>query len=309
MIDNPIEAAAQRLRAGELVAFPTETVYGLGADATNPLAIAKIYALKGRPSTNPLIAHVCDTETAQRFSRDWPDAAERLAAAFWPGPLTLVLPKHPSIADNATAGLPTVGLRVPAHPVALALLRAFGGALAAPSANRSNHVSPTTAAHVRDEFGDACPEVLDGGPCRIGLESTVLSLASEHPTILRPGHVTAAQIEAVLGRPVRTLGETAAPSSAVPQTSPGQLPVHYAPRTPAFRFTADQRPTLDLTDAAIIELTLDPHTYARNLYARLRLLDQQQLRAIYIELPPAVSDWQAARDRVLRATKPYTALP
>lgn len=295
-----IALAVELLRAGKLVAFPTETVYGLGADATNADAVAGIFRAKGRPSNNPLIVHVASIEIAQRYA-DWNDAATRLAEKFWPGPLTLVLPKKPTIADNATANGPTVGIRIPAHPLALELLHAFDGPVAAPSANRSNHISPTTARHVRDELGDAVDLILDGGPCTVGIESTVLDLASDTPRVLRPGHITLEQIKSILNVGV------AASVAAKPHEglrSPGQLPVHYAPRTPAYRFDAFERVLLDLDDAAIIELTLDPQSYARNLYARLRLLDTQNLRAIYVELPPDVPAWRAVRDRVLRATKP-----
>jgi len=337
-----IERAAELLRAGELVAFPTETVYGLGADATNPAAVAKIFAAKGRPAHNPLIAHVASIEVARRYAAEWPAAAQRLAERFWPGPLTVVVRRTAAIADNVAAGGSTVGLRVPDHPAALALLRAFNGPVAGPSANRSNYVSPTSAAHVRGEFGDAVT-VLDGGPCRVGIESTVVDVTGERPRVLRPGAITQEMIDAVLlplplkegvgervqGNATRSIsvdspGKTSAdevgsqlhsPSGPLPPPppsggggeeirSPGQLPVHYAPRTPAYRFDPAQRSCLDLVDAAIIELTLDPDTYARNLYARLRLLDTQGLRAIYIELPPDTAQWRAVRDRVLRATKP-----
>ncbi|MDB5296114.1 MAG: translation factor, partial [Phycisphaerales bacterium] len=194
-----IDRAVQLLRAGRLVAFPTETVYGLGADATNPTAVARIFAAKGRPATNPLIAHVADAAAARRYASAWPAAADLLAAAFWPGPLTLVLPKDPSVVDAATAGLPSVGLRVPDHPVALDLLRAFGGAVVAPSANRTNRVSPTMADHVRDELGEAVDLILDGGPSAVGIESTVLDLTGDVPRILRPGGVSRARLEAVVG--------------------------------------------------------------------------------------------------------------
>src|SRR4051812_1359954 len=184
---NDIRRAAQVLRSGGLVAFPTETVYGLGADATNADAVAKIFAAKGRPSTNPLIVHVADAATARRYATDWPVAASRLAERFWPGPLTLVLPKAMSIVSAVTAGLGTVGLRVPNHPLALQLLQDFSGPVAAPSANRSNRVSPTTAQHVRDELGDSVDVILDGGPCAVGIESTVIDLTTApRPTLLRP---------------------------------------------------------------------------------------------------------------------------
>src|SRR4051812_22054097 len=192
-----ITQAVEILRRGGVVAFPTETVYGLGADATNAGAVARVFQIKGRPSTNPLIVHVADEAIARRYARDFPIAATKLVARFWPGPLTIVLPKAPAIVPSVTAGLDTVGLRAPNHPLALELLRAFDGALAGPSANKSTHVSPTTAEHVRDELGDAVDLILDGGPCEVGIESTVLSLVGE-PKILRLGAVTREMIEDVL---------------------------------------------------------------------------------------------------------------
>lgn len=299
--DPQIERAVEILKRGGVVAFPTETVYGLGADATNPRAVERIFQIKGRPSTNPLIVHVADERVARRYAREFPVAATKLVARFFPGPLTIVLPKAPSIVDAATAGLDTVGLRAPNHPMALELLRKFDGAIAAPSANQSTRVSPTTAQHVRDELGDAVDLILDGGPCSVGIESTVLSLV-DRPTILRRGMVTREVIEQVLGEFVREADTVAEATS--PMSSPGQLAIHYAPRTPAFRFEPKQRDRIDLTDAAVIEPTLDPETYARNFYARLRMLDAQQLRAIYIEMPPDAPLWVAVRDRILRATKP-----
>src|SRR3954468_3925357 len=191
--------AVQILRSGGLVAFPTETVYGLGADATNAAAGEKIFHVKGRPLTNPLICHVADEDVARRYVTVWPRAAQALVDRFWPGPLTVVLPKTDAIAANVTAGLGSVGLRAPDHLLTLEMLRAFDGPVAGPSANRSTHVSPTTAQHVRDEFGDAIDLILDGGPCAVGIESTVLDLSADHPRILRPGGVSRASIEEVIG--------------------------------------------------------------------------------------------------------------
>jgi L-threonylcarbamoyladenylate synthase len=304
MSDSRMERAVEILKRGGVVAFPTETVYGLGADATNARAVERIFQIKGRPSTNPLIVHVADGDVARRYAREFPVAATKLVARFFPGPLTIVLPKSPLIVDAVTAGLDTVGLRAPNHPMALELLRAFDGAIAAPSANKSTRVSPTTAQHVLDELGDAVDLILDGGPCSVGIESTVLSLV-DRPTILRRGMVTREMIEEVLGEFVREADTPAEAGS--PMSSPGQLAVHYAPRTPAFRFEPSQRARLDLTNAAIIEPTLDPETYARNFYARLRMLDAQGLRAIYIEMPPDAPLWAAVRDRIVRATKVFEA--
>ena len=302
-----IARAVQVLRSGGLVAFPTETVYGLGADATNAAAIRRVFQVKGRPATNPLIVHIADESVARRYARTWPTAAARLAAAFWPGPLTLVLPRHDSIVADVTAGLDTVGLRSPDHPLALELLRAFDGPVAGPSANRSSHVSPTTAQHVRDEFPAAEIDlIVDGGPCAVGIESTVLDLSADVPRILRPGAVTREQIEGVVGT-VEVSTRSLPAEAGSPAVSPGQHERHYAPRTPAFRVNPAQLRGLDLTGAALIDLTLDPEAYARNFYARLRLLDQQQLRAIYIVMPPGAPEWAAVRDRITRATRPLPA--
>jgi len=196
---SDIDRAVSILKAGGLVAFPTETVYGLGADARSSEAVLKIFAAKGRPPTNPLIVHVSGVAMAKLYAMEWPDTARRLAQKYWPGPLTLVLPRYRTIAPEVSAGLDTVGLRMPNHPLALELIQRFDGPIAAPSANRSNHLSPTTAQHVREELGDAVDLILDGGPCRVGIESTVLDLTGSQPMILRPGGITRAQIEKVIG--------------------------------------------------------------------------------------------------------------
>ncbi len=322
--------AVELLRAGRLVAFPTETVYGLGADATNPAAVARIFAAKGRPATNPLIVHVADAASARRFTADWSRRAGLIAEAFWPGPVTLVMPRAGGIVDAVTAGLDTVGLRVPDHPVALALLRGFDGAVAAPSANRSNHISPTSAQHVKDELAGRVDLILDGGACRVGIESTVVDLSSAKAVrILRPGHITAAQLEAVLGEPVESAapithehpGPASSPSGRqAARLSPGQLEVHYAPTTPAFRTTrsgiADDDFALLLSETMPgdgsadvfgprrVTLPRDPSAYARHLYAALRHLDAAGASRIVIEMPPDTAEWQAVRDRLTRATKP-----
>lgn len=301
---SPIEQAAEILRRGGVVAFPTETVYGLGADATNRAAIQRVYDIKGRPPTNPLIVHVADADAAAACVVQWTDDAARLAGAFWPGPLTLILDRNQRISPLATAGGPTVAIRVPDHPLALELLRRAQIPVAAPSANRSTRVSPTTAEHVREELGDDVDLILDAGPCRVGLESTVLDLTVEPPMVLRPGSVLASQIATALGRTVmvrsRSVGE------GERQSSPGQQAVHYAPRTPAFRFDPRDRPRLDLTNAAVIHMTLDPATSAARLYSMLRQLDREGLDAIYVEMPPEGEEWLAIRDRITRATRPWT---
>ena len=315
-----IAEATDILRRGGLVAFPTETVYGLGVDATNPDAVAKVFVAKGRPGTNPLIVHVADAAAARQFSADWPPAASHLAERFWPGPLTLVLPKSPRIVHAVSAGLGTVGLRVPNHLLALQLLREFDGPVAAPSANRSNRVSPTTAQHVRDELGDAADLVLDGGPCSVGIESTVVDLTKSRPAILRPGSVSRDQIEAVIG-PIDVAAFVT--RSDAPAASPGQHPVHYAPRTPAVRFETSQRGlihvevngipnglmavgTIDYVKkwGRIVAMPKVPEVYARNFYAVLRELDEMGLGTIFIEVPPNRPEWAAVRDRILRATTP-----
>jgi L-threonylcarbamoyladenylate synthase len=298
---SDLDRAVELLRDGKLVAFPTETVYGLGADATNEQAIARIYEVKGRPATNPLICHVAGEAVAVRYAKHWPATAHRIAEAFWPGPITIVVEKTPDISDLATAGGSTVGLRAPKHPLTLELLKKFDRPLAGPSANRSTRVSPTTAQHVREELGGKVDLILDGGPCTVGIESTVLDLTADHPAILRPGHITRQQIEEVIG-PV--LYEHRVIRVTATQTSPGQQSVHYAPQTPAYRFERSQRLQLDTTNAAVIEGDPDPIAYARTLYERLRALDAQGLRAIYVEMPPDEPRWLAVRDRLIRATRP-----
>jgi L-threonylcarbamoyladenylate synthase len=302
-----VRRAVEVLRSSGVVAFPTETVYGLGADATNPRAVERVFRIKGRPSTNPLIVHVADENVAKRYARSWPLAASRLVARFWPGPLTLVLPKHESIVPQVTAGLDTVGLRAPNHPLALELLGAFDGPLAGPSANRSSHLSPTAAQHVRDELGDEVDLILDGGPCSVGIESTVLDLSRDVPAILRPGAIRREQIEEVIGARVEFKQLVTEVTS--PAVAPGQQARHYAPRTPAFRIAPSQIAMLDLTNAAVLDLTLDPESYARNFYARLRMLDRQDLKSIYIVMPPDAPQWAAVRDRIFRATRPLSDAP
>jgi L-threonylcarbamoyladenylate synthase len=323
---HEIERAAQLLRDGELVVFPTETVYGLGADATSDDAVRRIFAAKGRPASNPLIVHVADVDVAKRYTTKWSDAAQTLASTYWPGPLTLVLPKSPDISHLATAGLETVGLRAPDHPVALELLRAFDGPLAAPSANRSTRVSPTMAQHVREELGDAVRVILDGGPCRVGIESTVLDLSGEVPRILRPGAVTRRQLEFILGPVEFPPGGVTSVTLSAP--APGQHEIHYAPHTPAYRFETSQRKLIhpETPDGringilavgtgretvrkwgSIVAMPREPALYARHLYKVLRELDAMKLAAIYVEVPPDEPEWAAVRDRLLRATKPLPA--
>jgi L-threonylcarbamoyladenylate synthase len=318
-----IDRAARILRAGGLVAFPTETVYGLGADATNPAAVAKIFTAKGRPATNPLIVHVADVAAARQCAAEWPTAAERLAARFWPGPLTIVVRRIRSgisaVADAVAAGGDTIGLRAPDHPVALQLLRTFGGPVAAPSANRSYRISPTTAEHVRADLGDRVDLILDGGRCRVGIESTVLDVTGV-PTILRLGQISREEIERELDRPVRIAYEPSG-SPAAPIRSPGQMEIHYAPNLPTYRFERSRRPALESSDDPERKLMLlggdepmnlpgrwvmpvEPSAYAAELYRVLREIDAIGSGEIWIEMPPDEPAWAAIRDRLLRASRP-----
>ena len=305
-----ITEAAKLLQDGSLVAFPTETVYGLGGDATNERAVSAIFEAKGRPQFNPLISHVLDATEARRFV-DWNDTADRLAQRFWPGPLTFVLPraKGSTIALLATAGLDTVAIRAPSHPVAQALIRAAGRPIAGPSANRSGAVSPTQAAHVAESLGDRVSLILDGGPCLVGVESTVLDLSGNRPILLRPGGATREAIEAVIG-PVAV--SDALPSGDAPRTSPGQLESHYAPARPV---------RLEATSVGVDEglLAFGPTpptgamlTYnlsakgnlaeaAANLFAQMRALDRPGIGRIAVMPIPETGLGLAINDRLRRA--------
>jgi L-threonylcarbamoyladenylate synthase len=299
---DQIQRAAALIREGKLVAFPTETVYGLGANALDAQAVARIFSAKGRPSTSPLIVHVESSDRAPDFVTAWPAAAGKLAQEFWPGPLTLVLPKRECIPGIVTAGLPSVGLRVPANPVALALLAHAGVPIAAPSANRFTELSPTTAEHVRKSLGNAVDLILDGGPTSVGIESTVLSLAGPVPVLLRPGMISKEQMEALIG-PIELGG--AATEAAHP--SPGMHRKHYSPRTPlvltrppagrgAYLWLARQSEA-----AQSIHMPADPTQYAALLYEMLHRLDEEHLDWIAVELPPDEPEWAGIRDRLQRA--------
>jgi L-threonylcarbamoyladenylate synthase len=290
-----LTSAAELIRAGELVAFPTETVYGLGANALDPAAIEKIYAAKGRPTSSPLIVHVSSIEMARGLVRDWPERAEQLARIFWPGPLTLVLPKKPHVPDRLTAGLDTVGIRMPAHPIAQALISEAGVPIAAPSANMFGGLSPTTAQHVRDALGERVAMVLDGGPSKVGIESTVLSLAGSNAVLLRPGMVTQQEIEAVIG-PIQLL----ASGAGGPHSSPGLHARHYSPKTPLLLIEAGQIPTTGR--GIFIQMPAEPREYAAVLYERLHEADAQGWDWIAIEHPPRGEEWSAIRDRLERAS-------
>ena len=279
-----------------MVAFPTETVYGLGANALDAAAVAKIYELKGRPPTSPLIVHVASIEMAQALVTEWAPQADQLARKYWPGPLTLVLPRAAAIPDIVTAGLPTVGIRVPDHPLALALIREAGVPLAAPSANRFTGLSPTTAEHVREAFGDAVP-VLDGGHCRVGIESTVVSIASGKITLLRPGMISLEDVESA-----------SAPASDTAHPAPGMHERHYSPRTPlvlsnipdalgAYLWIAHPANT-----ARSIQMPTTPEPYAAQLYSILHELDLEAWPVISVEPPPNTVEWAAVLDRLQRAS-------
>ncbi|WP_043097270.1 L-threonylcarbamoyladenylate synthase [Kallotenue papyrolyticum] len=310
-----IAAALAALRRGELVAFPTETVYGLGADASNEAAVRRIFAAKGRPADHPVIVHLPHAGLLEQWAGHVPEAAWRLAERFWPGPLTMILPRAAHVLDVVTGGQSTVGLRVPDHPVAQALLHAFGGGIAAPSANRFGRVSPTRAEHVRAELGDAVAVILDGGPCRVGLESTIVDLSGPQPAILRPGHISARQIEEVLGVPVSMPAHSRT-------RAPGTLPGHYAPVT-AVELVADadleararawldqgrrvavmarRPPPADLQHVPWRALPDDPVAYGHALYATLRELDSLRVERILVARVPEGEAWTAVRDRLTRA--------
>jgi L-threonylcarbamoyladenylate synthase len=299
---SAIGVAADALRAGGLIAFPTETVYGLGANALDAAAVARVFAAKGRPSANPLIVHVADRDKAASLTTDWSPAAEKLAVAFWPGPLTLVVRKTAYIPSAVTAGGATVAVRVPAHPVALALLAAAGVPVAAPSANRSGELSPTTAAHVRTSLGDRIDVLLDGGACPGGLESTVVDVTGDVVRLLRPGLISVSLLEAVVG-PVAVGANVSGPLP-----SPGMLTKHYSPRT-AIEVADTQKEAdflVNLYETAGLKVAQyavppDPSSAAASLYADLHALDAGGFDRIIATLPPADDDWRAVRDRLTRA--------
>jgi L-threonylcarbamoyladenylate synthase len=311
-----LRRAAALLRAGEVCAFPTETVYGLGADATSEQAVLRIYELKGRPRHNPLIVHVADIEAARRVTSGWSDLAERLAQRFWPGPLSLVLPRGAVIPAVVSAGLPTVAVRVPAHPVALELLRTVQLPLAAPSANRSEALSPTTAQHVQRSLPQV-PLILDGGPCLLGIESTVIDLTHRPPRLLRPG---ALPLRLLLDElPELELPEWSRHTPSGPLPSPGMMSRHYAPMAPLSLVREDQadlvarlpEPRGLLTHEQLPEVAAlcreiellppSPDAYAADLYAALHRLDDKQVRSIVVLRPHEDNDWRAVLDRLDRA--------
>jgi len=314
---TPVElaTAVQALRDGEPVAFPTETVYGLGAHAGYPAALRRIFELKGRPTTHPLIVHIDNARYLTRWAREVPEAAAKLAERFWPGPLTLVLPRAENVHRLVTGGQDTVAVRVPAHPMAQQLLTAFGGGIAAPSANRYGRISPTRAEHVREEFGAEVRVVLDGGDCKLGLESTIVACLDGQVQLLRPGSVTLSQLEQVVG-------EVQTHISAQTPRVPGSAGTHYAPVTPLSVVSSDQleQQVALLTDAGVrvgvlaqhpplgtyrlttwINGGARPESYAHDLYAHLRTLDKAGCARILVQQVPSDERWDAAYDRLHRA--------
>jgi len=314
---DAIAQAVALLKAGQLVGLPTDTVYGLAADASDAEAVARIFAAKGRPNDHPVIVHVAAGADLSRWAASIPDVARRLMDAFWPGPLTLILPRAAGVLDAVTGGQDTVGLRCPSHPAAQALLAAFDGGLAAPSANRFGRVSPTTAAHVADEFDDAVPLVLDGGPCEVGIESTIVDVSTQIPILLRPGQVSALALSEVLGSAVLTRAQMDA-QRPVPRVS-GSLSAHYAPRTPLRLVDAGRLADEVAAEAARgrsvgvwsrqdpggaacwLEAPADPERYAQAQYATLRELDGKGVDILLFEQPPGAPAWTAVRDRLGRA--------
>ncbi|TLY78529.1 MAG: threonylcarbamoyl-AMP synthase [Gammaproteobacteria bacterium] len=310
-----IETAVQALRDGELVAFPTETVYGLGANAQNPAAVRKIFEAKGRPTTHPVIVHLDSQRYLHRWVSEVPELALRLAERFWPGPLTMVMPRAANVHEVVTGGQDTVAVRVPSHPMAQQLLTAFGGGIAAPSANRYGKLSPTRAEHVREELGETVKVILDGGECQIGLESTIVSFEDSSVRLLRPGAVTAAQIRQVAGELLMGAGR------AAPRV-PGGTPSHYAPTTPMtivpageidahaaaqseggrrVAVLAQRLPLRAHKYVTWINAGRRPEQYGHDLYANLRTLDKAGCQRILVQDVPEGEPWDAIRDRLLRA--------
>ncbi|MFZ2169604.1 MAG: L-threonylcarbamoyladenylate synthase [Methylococcaceae bacterium] len=327
--DAAIDYAANLLRQGRLVAFPTETVYGLGADASNPDAVRRIFQAKGRPADHPLIVHIPSVDCLNDWALTVPDAAQQLAARFWPGPLALILNKRPEVPLVVTGGQNTVGLRMPDHPVALRLLQAFGGGIAAPSANRFCRISPTQAEHVAEELGNAVDLILDGGACQVGVESTIVDLSGNRPRLLRPGQITRLDIEAVLQTELIIASQQSEQSNQSGMRAPGMMAVHYAPVTVALLCTADRLPEMihELTfldkKIGILAYQSDPienrltriirmpeqaEDYAQALYASLRELDSLPLDMILVEQPPETEAWRAINDRLCKATSVYQPL-
>jgi len=321
--EKAIELAADLLRQGKLVAFPTETVYGLGADASNPEAVKRIFRAKERPADHPLIVHIADAGKLNDWALTVPEDALRLAAEFWPGPLALILNKKPEVPLEVTGGQSTVALRIPDHPVALRLLQAFGGGIAAPSANRFCRISPTQADHVAEELGDAVDLILDGGPCQVGVESTIIDFSGARPALLRPGQITRMEIEEFLQTEL-----VIRPKTSV--RAPGMMALHYAPTTLSMLCRIDELTAIvqDMIKAKkragilaysqkiaennfvkVISMPRHADDYAQVLYSALRELDRLQPDLILVEQPPCSDAWGAINDRLAKATVPYCTQP
>ena len=288
--DEAIDEARRVLEAGCVIGLPTETVYGLGADATSSSAVRKIFTIKGRPADHPLIVHVANIAAARALSRSWPSAADVLATSFWPGPLTIIVERGPQVLDVVTGGRDTVAIRIPRHAMALRLLQQFGRPVAAPSANRFGRVSPTTADHVRADLGPEVDVVLDGGPCEVGLESTIVDCTVDPPQILRPGSISSEQISEVVGR---------LESASGPSRAPGMLESHYAPDCTIVPVDVSDSTPSDVD--RILDGRSDPTRFAHDLYTLLRECDQQSLRRVAVLLPDDVGVGRAVRDRVFKA--------
>ncbi len=327
--DEALDRAVVLIRSGGLVAIPTETVYGLATDALDSESVDRIFRAKGRPATNPLIVHVADQAMARSLASAWPAVAEAITSHFWPGPVTVVVPKHRDVPDIVTAGGPTVALRCPAHRLTRRLIERSGYPLAAPSANRSESLSPTRAAHVLESLGDRVDLILDGGPCPHGIESTVVDCTTSPPRILRPGPIGRAALEAVIGGPIAVGPTETTPATTEPTRTPGSLARHYAPRTP-LELAADAPPrianllregnrigwlALRPTDPAVRALAAshdlvvvpmpdEPAAFAAAIYATLHALDQRDLDRIICDVPPATEPWHAVHDRLTRAASP-----
>jgi len=316
---DEMDKAVHLLREGKLVAFPTETVYGLGADASNDEAVRKVFTLKERPDNHPLIVHIARLEQLQDWAVDVPPEAMKLADAFWPGPLTLVLKKKPEVSSLLTGGQATIGIRIPRHPLAQGLLDAFGDGLAAPSANKFTHISPTTASAVYEDLGTAVDMIMDGGPCEVGLESTIIDLSGDEPVLLRPGMLSQQAIEEVLGKPLHLAADVSTASRA-----PGSHLLHYAPKTKTHLIAtgditnyiqslqSDGLPVVCVaySDTSFpqvkqvdwVNMPADAAAYAHDIYRTLRALDTEHYKEILIEAVPETDEWTAIRDRLQKAT-------
>ncbi len=320
---SAINLAVEALARGELVAFPTETVYGLGTDAMNVSALRHLFEVKGRPRTHPVIVHIANVDQLEHWACHVPPSALKLAEAFWPGPLTLILPKAKHVLDEVTGGQSTVGIRIPRHPVAQALLKEFGGGVAAPSANRFGRLSATCAEDVCSEFGYTIACILNGGPCQVGIESTIVDLSSDTPQILRPGMILSDEISSVLGEPLISPEHAVSNTSKLVVRAPGTLPRHYAPKTPlclvrseslygkieackasgltvaVMSFTSSPS---SFSDIAWMVASGNPVDFAHNLYRNLRFLDRQSCDYLLVESVPDEKAWKAIADRLRRAS-------